>query len=889
MRKYFWFSFFVIILLVIFSNSASSQRFDPYLDWREMNTGNFLIIFPSSLKDIALEVAVLAERLLPQIETFLNTTLSFQPAIVLVDNTDIPNGYGDPLQGEIHLVLSHPYDQFLGTRFRSWIQMVLAHELTHILHLEAASPEIKRWRKLLGYVTLPNVIQPIWVWEGYAMYAENHFGTQGRPSDTMYDMYLREIALQDGFEPPYLLGGYSFLNHWPAQNGCYIYGASVCQFIADHFGEKKLGEISKLRSENFQIYGFDKALKKVLGVDTNELWTLWKESLKEKYQSQFQNLKSEGITDLNFLTERGYYTSGLRLSPDGEKLVYSLTHPEYIAGLRLLDRKSGKERIIVRGYIVGTPVFSKDGKRLVYSKIVTERYRSWFDIFQYDLNTGKEKRLTQGIRAFSPFFRGDKVFFLRRNIFPEGLYSLDQNSGKIELVYEFPSTFRPNQAVTDPLEEKIVLSGWQNGFLDLAFYHEDGTLHFITSDAYADLTPSFSPDGKTLYFSSDRNGVYNIYAYRLDTGEFFRLTNVLSGLFEPNFDGNHFFGISYHEFGFDIAEFQSRTNDWKKIEFKNQTFPPFEDETIINQKYDDKPYQAIKHLFPRYWVPLIWGGTTNARDYLGFHSYSISYQNDLNENFLTTFSYQGLFMNPEVKVWASLDQEKYQYSLSLSYPISIPDRGQLNFQTGYERVYRDDSLYPGFWKGFFLSCDLSFSGGNDSWITDQSFNFTYRNGWDDFYPVQKSIFSWEVQSFRAGGTDHSWYAQFALGYSTLPQDFAIGGRDTFWSIAGYPEEILRGKIAGRFELSYNFPVLILDQPLLSMGLVKAVYGKISWVEAGAGENLYRLQWIGSIKGELCLHSFLADEVPIDLIVGYAHPLEPNRFGEWYLTLSTNFR
>ena len=90
----------------------------------------------------------------------------------------------------------------------------------HMLHLEAASPEIKRWRKLLGYVVLPNVIQPMWAWEGYAMYAENHFGTQGRLSDTLYDMYLREMALGNHFEPSHLLGGYSYLDRWPGQKMC---------------------------------------------------------------------------------------------------------------------------------------------------------------------------------------------------------------------------------------------------------------------------------------------------------------------------------------------------------------------------------------------------------------------------------------------------------------------------------------------------------------------------------------------------------------------------------------------------------------------------------------------------------------------------------------------
>ncbi|WP_367354302.1 hypothetical protein [Atribacter sp.] len=891
MKKYSLICFYILIILVVLSKPVFSQRFDPYLDWREMDTGHFLVVFPASLKDVALEVAILAEGILSQIETFLNTTLSFRPAIVLTDNTDIPNGQADPLQGEIHLVISQPYNQFLGTKFRNWIHMVLAHELTHMLHLEAASPEIKRWRKLLGYVVLPNVIQPMWAWEGYAMYAENHFGTQGRLSDTLYDMYLREMALGNHFEPSHLLGGYSYLDRWPGQNGCYIYGASICQFIADYFGEKKLGEISTLCSDNFHIYGFDRALKKAIGVDTDELWKLWEENLKEKYQNQYQKIQYQKTTLISFITDRGYYVSGLSLSPDGEKLIYSLSHPQFISGLRLRDLKGSQDRLIVKGSIVGSPVFSHDGRYLVYSKMVPEKYYSWFDVFCYDLDTGKESRLTHGLRAFSPFFQNGKVFFLRRNVFPESLCSIDPTSGKIESVSEFPSSFRPIQATIDPTGKTMVISGWKNGFLDLAFLTEDEGLHFITSDGYADLSPSFSPDGKILFFSSDRNGVYNVYAYYLDTGEYYQVTNVVNGLFEPIYNGHKFYAIAYHRSGFDVSEFLSDIHSWKKIEVEPQGIPDMLDKTPPppTQNFEDKPYQATKHLFPRYWVPLLWGGTTSARDYLGFHSYSLSYQSDLQENFTTTFSYQGLFVDPEIDFWFSLDQEKYQYSLSFGYPIFLPHQNQLNFCAGYEKIYRDDSLYSGCWEGFFLSHDGSFVGGNDSWITKQSINLTYQNGRYEVYPAQKTLFAWEMQSFRAGNIDHTWYAQMALGYSTLPQDFAIGGRDSLWGIAGYPKEFLRGKIAGRFELGYEFSLITLDQPLFSLGLVKSIHGKIYWIESAAGESWNTLDWIGSIGSELSLQSYLSEGFPLDLTMGYAHPLEPNRSGEWYLTLSTRFR
>jgi hypothetical protein len=90
-------------------------------------------------------------------------------------------------------------------------------------------------------------------------------------------------------------------------------------------------------------------------------------------------------------------------------------------------------------------------------------------------------------------------------------------------------------------------------------------------------------------------------------------------------------------------------------------------------------------------------------------------------------------------------------------------------------------------------------------------------------------------------------------------------------------------------LGYEFSLITLDQPLFSLGLVKSIHGKIYWIESAAGESWNTLDWIGSIGSELSLQSYLSEGFPLDLTLGYAHPLEPNCSGEWYLTLSTRFR
>ncbi|MEI6157528.1 MAG: hypothetical protein WCP87_04100, partial [Atribacterota bacterium] len=451
------------LIFFILIPSISAQRFNPHLDWKEITTEHFQVIYQDSSRDVAVEAVSIAENMLPEMEQFLRTTLGYRPVIVCIDNTDLPNGSADPLQGEIRIIISEPYDFSLGTRFRSWLRLVIAHELTHLLHTTIASEGIARWRELLGFVVLPGVMQPMWAWEGYAVYGEKKFGEGGRTDDTTYDMYLREIALRDGFLSPYLVGGYSFLDSWPGRLGCYVYGSSVCQYIADTYGEEKLQEISHIRGKSFAIYGFEKALKTSLGVGSQQLWERWKEEKKKEYQQQKFEIEKRPLTPITYLTNRGYYSRGVNISPDGKRMVYFLKHPYYLSGIRLLERDQKVETLVVKGTVIGKPSFSTDGSKLVYAKVTEELYSSWCDLYIYDFSRKKETKITRQARAFSPVFWGDRVLFLRRNTFPEGIFVLDPVSGREEKWYTFGRDFLPMDGVLNPEGTLLALSGWHHG------------------------------------------------------------------------------------------------------------------------------------------------------------------------------------------------------------------------------------------------------------------------------------------------------------------------------------------------------------------------------------------------------------------------------------------
>ncbi len=89
---------------------------------------------------------------------------------------------------------------------------------------------------------------------------------------------------------------------------------------------------------------------------------------------------------------------------------------------------------------------------------------------------------------------------------------------------------------------------------DLAAVDTTGNnFRLLVSGPADDRNATFAPDGSTLYYSSDRTGIFNVYAMDLRTGDTRQVTNVLGGAFYPtvNASGNLLYAL-YTSHGYKI-------------------------------------------------------------------------------------------------------------------------------------------------------------------------------------------------------------------------------------------------------------------------------------------------------------------------------------------------
>jgi Tol biopolymer transport system component len=698
----------IIIVLVIYSPlvmSVEAVRYNPGLNWQVLESPHFSVYFSvtQNNEQLAQMVADIAEEAYHQVNAQLGSPDKHHHlqkiAIIMEDFSDYALGFASSFPHRvIRLSLTAPTAKSFDMKFKSWLKMVITHEYTHMAHFEMTSGPTTALRALFGQILAPNALQPIWSIEGLAVYNETKFTTGGRGIDSRYDMYLRMA---------------------------YIYGQSLIHFIAQKYGEDKVIALSEIFCE-YPYLGFNYAVKRTIGLNLKELYQNWKDSLKEKYQLQEQKILSKkNLTPSQQLTEYNYWVDYPRWistpapdGDDGDKIAVRVSTPHSYPSIQIVDPlspslpltpRSAKNRTEIQPLIKRTYgrdssfSISPDSSKIIYAKLGDyEQFYKFYDLYLFDLKTEKEIRLSEGLRVrdpnWSPEPENSQIVAVinqsgTNNLalinLPSPNLSINENQPAYKLITKENMTYLTDfrdgtqlyQPSWSPKGDMIALSVWRQGRQDIYILNLDpnnlstnnlnpnnidnSILQPIFCDKSIDLSPCWSPDGEYLFFSSDRTGIYNIFAFSLPDKKLYQVTNVLSGAFQPALspDGKKLAYIEYHTTGYELHLMEIDPDSWTEIEYTEPSFNLNIDmkQQTPNQQTDQlkNPTNSLKnnypvhpyHPFASFWPPSYWipaaqltennlgiGFSSVLEDVLGFSSlpFTITYgllNNNLNYNF----------------------------------------------------------------------------------------------------------------------------------------------------------------------------------------------------------------------------------------------------------------
>jgi hypothetical protein len=668
-RRYICGLALAILSLFIFFSELFAQVPDPKLIWRTVNTVHFDVHYHEPLGQIAQRVAQVAESVNRALEKDFGAALGERTQIVISDSSAWANGSARVLpRNEIALFVAAPDDMSPFSDYDDWLTTLIAHEHTHVYHLNQIGGIPAIINAIFGKTYAPNSAQPTWFIEGLATYQESSKTSGGRLRSSMFDMYLRMDALENRLLRIDQLSNQA--NRWPHGDMAYLYGSRFVQFIESRYGIHALSAISREYGRQAIPYGINRISKRVTGFTFVDLYEQFLREISLYYQERQRQLTEYGLVEGKPLTLHGETSFFPRFLSDGRIVYFSAdgrTRPQ----LRTTDGDA-----IVR--VTGASNWSAhpNGRELVFSN--TAPYRdiyNFYDLFAYDLITGHLRRLTTGMRARDPDIspNGRQIAYVIESSGTShlALSELRDIERTRQVILRNPPYGQVSSPRWSPDGTRIAFSLWRSGgrrdivAMDIA----SGRQTSITDDRAVDTGPAWSPDGQWLYFSSDRTGIANIYAHQFKTGLLYQVTNVIGGAYQPAIsqDGSRLIYVGYHARGYDIYNFEIHVNRFRPALSPDGRRSPVE--SSRPPLLPDQPYNPLPTLVPRSYrlelAPDDFGyqlGISVANtDIVGHHYYSARVAMSLERyqpNLDLTYAYQRWPLNPTVTVYRHIGKRK---------------------------------------------------------------------------------------------------------------------------------------------------------------------------------------------------------------------------------------
>ncbi len=443
-------------------------------DWSYVQSEHFTVYYYDDGAYLADFTARAAEEAFDPVARLFELNLERRISLIVFKNhaefavtnaVDLPT-YSDYIGGVTELFKNRIAIPFVGD-YRDF-RRVIHHELVH-----AVVNEVYYGGSIQSLIQAGQKMRiPPWFSEGLAEYLALGW-------DTRSDMYMREAVLEDQLPSIKNLSGFY----------AYRGGQSVWDYIAEQYGQEKIGEIlQRLRTAR----SVEHAIVRSIGLNLDELSERWKRTLREVHFPEVTARESlEEIAKPIITSEHGFYNTSPALSPLGDKIAYVST----TSGL--------------------------------------------FDVYIADANDGTiEKRLIQG--QISRDFESLSVLTPGLTWNPEGTQlAIAVRSGRSDAVAIVDVlTERTRLIHTEEIEqilslswspdgEKIALgatNGIQSDIWILTI--EEEAFENLTDDVFSDYEPAWSPDGLSLVFHSDR----------ADRTELKRYTTEETRIFEENFN-----------------------------------------------------------------------------------------------------------------------------------------------------------------------------------------------------------------------------------------------------------------------------------------------------------------------------------------------------------------
>ncbi|HEX6642928.1 MAG TPA: peptidase S9, partial [Thermoanaerobaculia bacterium] len=465
-----------LLLTLLVVPAAQAQYFGrnkvqwEQFDFKVLQTEHFDIYYYDQEADVVEDIARMSERWYARLSRVFNHSFRKKPIVLYANSADFhqttttggtigegTGGFTDAFMNRVVLPLTGDYSQN---------DHVLGHEIVHVFQYDIAATANQQRRRFALEAL------PLWLVEGMAEYF-----SKGRV-DPLTSMWIRDATIQDNM--PDIRELTRDPRYFP-----YRYGQALMAYMGARFGDEAVVRYFMAAG----TVGPEDAIERAFGISAKQLFADWAESAKELYnpiiEARTMDLGTPIIGRKPTVPEprkegekrkrRPRRTSselniGPALSPDGRYLAFLSARELFSIDLFLADAKSGQ----------------------VIRKLVSSDRDAHFESLRFIESAGAWSPDSRRI-AFITFSKGDNF-----------LSFVDVETRKLEHV-KVPNLESIINVAWSPDGNTIAISGQTTGVSDLFLYDvASKSVRRLTSDKYAELHPAWSPDSRTIAFVTDR-------------------------------------------------------------------------------------------------------------------------------------------------------------------------------------------------------------------------------------------------------------------------------------------------------------------------------------------------------------------------------------------------
>lgn len=488
---------YTVLLFVFFQCAVMAQYYSfgrnkvqySKFDWKVLKTEHFDIYYYDQFEDMAKIGAAYAEdafvdlkmkfnhlvlRRIPLI--FYNTHLHFQQT-----NTTggfIPEGVGgffEFVKGRVVI----PFDGSVAN-FRH----VIKHELVHVFTMS------KLYNSLADHRIPTDIEPPLWYVEGLAEFFSTSWDSQA-------EMVMRDAVLYNYFT------GINSFNQVYGTFLMYKAGQNFLGFITEKYGEEKVNRLL----ENVWIYdSFDRVMEFTIGKPIHEINLEYENYLRKNY---FPLYKDEYPLDgfAKKITNFGYNFTPVYYKKNNEEyVVFSANRNGYSS---LYKQKLSDTTL-------------NESPKLILQGEKSDEFET-FHLFQSAIDVSKEGEVAFVTKSGE----NDVIHF----------YSLEED--KIVRSFYNKALISISSPKFSEDGKNVVFQAVDNkGFSDLYIFNiSENEVKRITNDYYDDKSPVWL-DNQTIIFTSDRTSgccekKYNLFSLHLTDFRLYQITNVNANIYDP--------------------------------------------------------------------------------------------------------------------------------------------------------------------------------------------------------------------------------------------------------------------------------------------------------------------------------------------------------------------